>query len=59
MWIYGTFGSHMKTYLTKEQIIERIKAQPRPSKYLTREQIKQRIQELAITNPPKRLKSAL
>jgi hypothetical protein len=49
----------MKTYLTREQIVERLKAQPKPSKYLTREQIRQRIQELAITNPPKRLKNAL
>ena len=49
----------MKIYLTREQIHERIKAQPRPSNYLTREQIRQRIQELAITNPPKRLKNAV
>jgi hypothetical protein len=49
----------MKKYLTREQIIERIKAQPRSSKYLTREQIRQRIQELAITNPSKRPKNAL
>ena len=34
----------MKAYLTREQITERLKAQPRPSKYLTREQIRQRIQ---------------
>ncbi len=49
----------MKTYLTREEIIERIKAHPRPSKYLTRDQIRQRIQELAITNPPKRPKNAV
>lgn len=49
----------MKTYLTNEQIIDRLKAQPRPSKYFTREQIRQRIQELAITNPPKRPKNAV
>ena len=49
----------MKTYLTREQIVERLKTQPRPSKYLTREQISQRIQELAITNLPKRPKNAV
>lgn len=49
----------MKTYLTREEIIERLKAHPRPSKYLTREQIKQRIQELAIANPPKSPKNDL
>ena len=49
----------MDTYLTREQIIERIKAHPRPSKYLTRDQIRQRIQELAITNPPKRPKNVV
>lgn len=41
----------MKTSLTREEIAERIKAHPRPSKYLTRDQIRQRIQELAITSP--------
>jgi len=46
----------MKTYLTREQIQERIAALPRNPKYLTREQIKKRIEELAITNPPKRPK---
>jgi len=44
----------MKTYPTREQIQERIKALPRNPKYLTREQIRQRLEELAITNPPKR-----
>ena len=38
-----TFGSHMQTYLTKEQILERIQALPKKSKYLTREEINQRI----------------
>jgi hypothetical protein len=33
----------MKTYLTKEQILERIQALPKKSKYLTREEINQRI----------------
>ena len=33
----------MKTYLTKEQILERIQALPKKSKYLTREEITQRI----------------
>ena len=47
----------MKTYLTIEQVQERIKALPRDPKYLAREQIRQRIQELA--NPPKRLKNAV
>ena len=47
----------MKKFLTREEIIERIKAHPRPSKYLTQDQIRQRIQELAITNPPKRPKN--
>ena len=46
----------MKTYLTKEQIQERIKALPRNPKYLTRVQIRQRLEALAITNPPKRPK---
>lgn len=49
----------MKTNLNTEQIQERIKALPRNPKYLTREQIRQRIQELAITNPPKRPKNAV
>lgn len=49
----------MKIDLTKEEIIERLKAHPRPSKYLTREQIRQRVQELAMTNPPKRPKNDL
>ena len=44
----------MKTCPTREQIQERIKALPRNPNYLTREQIRQRIQELAITNLPKR-----
>ena len=44
----------MKTYLTREQILERIQVLPRNPKYLTREQIRQRIQELAKTNPLKR-----
>jgi hypothetical protein len=47
----------MKTYLTREQIQERIKALPRNPKYLTREQIRQRIQELA--NLPKRPKNVV
>jgi hypothetical protein len=33
----------MKTYLTKEQILERIQALPKKSRYLTREEINQRI----------------
>jgi len=33
----------MTTYLTKEQILERIQALPKKSKYLTREEIAQRI----------------
>jgi hypothetical protein len=33
----------MKTYLTKEQILERIQALPKKSKYLTREEITQRM----------------
>ncbi len=33
----------MKTYLTKEQILERIQALPKKSKYLTREEINQRL----------------
>jgi len=33
----------MQTYLTKEQILERIQALPKKSKYLTREEINQRI----------------
>lgn len=49
----------MRTYLTREQIVERLKAQPKSSKYLTREQIRQRIQEQAITNPPKRTKNVV
>lgn len=49
----------MKTYLSREQIQERIKALPRYPKYLTREQIRQRIQELATTNLPKKSKNAL
>ena len=49
----------MKTYLTKEQILERIQALSKKSKYLTKEQIRQPIQELAITNPPKRPKNVV
>jgi hypothetical protein len=49
----------MKTYLTREQIQERIKALPNNPKYLTKEQIRQRIQDLAITNPPKRPKNVV
>ena len=33
----------MQTYLTKEQILERIQALPKKSKYLTREEINQRM----------------
>ena len=33
----------MTTYLTKEQILERIQALPKKSKYLTREEINQRM----------------
>jgi hypothetical protein len=33
----------MKTYHTKEQIQERIRALPKESKYLTREEIAQRV----------------
>ena len=33
----------MKTYLTREQILERIQALPKKSKYLTRKEINQRI----------------
>lgn len=46
-------------HLTKEQILEQIQALPKKSKYLTREQIRQRIQELALTNPPKRPKNVV
>jgi len=49
----------MKTYLTREQIQERIKALPKNPKHLTREHIRQRIQKLAITNLPKKPKNAL
>ena len=49
----------MKTYPTREQIQERIAALPRNPKHLTRAQIRQRIQELAITNPPKRPKNVV
>lgn len=49
----------MKTYLTKDQIQERIQALPRNPKHLTREQIRRRIQEMAVTNPPKRPKNDL
>jgi hypothetical protein len=49
----------MQTHLTREQILERIKALPRNPKHLTRAQIRQRLEELAITNPPKRLKRDL
>ena len=41
----------MKTYLAKEQILERIQALPKKSKYLTRDEINQRIklaQELGL-----------
>jgi hypothetical protein len=38
------------TYLTKEQIQERIAALDRIPKSFSREQIRQRIQDLAITN---------
>jgi len=47
------------TYLTKEQIQERIAAFPRNPKYLTRAQIRQRIQELTISNQTKYLKNAV
>ena len=43
----------MKTYLTKEQILERIQALPKMSKYLTREEINQRMNlacELGLFN---------
>lgn len=49
----------MKTYPTREQIQEWIKALPRDPKFLTRAQIRQRIEELAITNPPKRSKNVM
>jgi len=45
--------------LTREQIQERIAALPRNPKYLTRAQIRQRLEELAITNPPKRPKNVV
>ena len=58
-----TFGSYMKTYLTKEQILERIQALPKKSKYLTREEIAQRMNlacELGLfRNNPTDLKYAV
>lgn len=49
----------MKTCPTREQIRERITALPKNTKYLTREQIRQRVEELAITNAPKRPKNVV
>jgi hypothetical protein len=49
----------MKTYLTREQIQERLKALPRNPNIPTRDQIRQRMQELAKTNPPKKPKYAV
>jgi hypothetical protein len=49
----------MKTNLTREEIIKRIKAHPKPLIRLTREQLIKRFQELAITNPPKKPKNAV
>ena len=49
----------LKTYLTKEQIQERIAVFTRNHKYLTREQIRQHIQELIISNQTKYLKNAV
>jgi len=47
----------MKTFLTREQIQQRIKSLPKDPKYLTGEQIRQHIQDLA--NPPKRPKNVV
>lgn len=47
------------TYLTREQIQERIKALPRTEKNLTREQIAQRIQGLTVSNQTRYLKNAV
>jgi hypothetical protein len=53
----------MKTYLAKEQILERIQAFPKKSKYLTREEIAQRMNlacELGLfTKSPVDLKYAV
>jgi hypothetical protein len=53
----------MKTYLTREQILERIQALPKKSKYLTREEINQRMNlacELGLfTKNPTDLKYAV
>jgi hypothetical protein len=58
-----TFGGHMQTYLTKEQIQDRIQALPKKSKYLTREEIAQRMNlacELGLfTKNPADLKYAV
>jgi hypothetical protein len=48
-----------RTYLSREQIQERIEALPINPKYFTREQIRQRIQELTISNQTKYLKNAV
>ena len=59
------FGNQlaMQTYLTKEQIQERIQALPKKSKYLTREEINQRMNlacELGLfRNNPTDLKYAV
>ena len=49
----------MKTNLTREEIIKRIKALPRSPIRHTREQLRKRFQELVITHPPKRSKNAV
>ena len=53
----------MQTYLTKEQILERLQALPKKSKYLTREEINQRMNlacELGLfRNNPTNLKYAV
>ena len=49
----------LKTYLTKEQIQERIAVFTRNHKYLTRTQIRQRIQELTKNNQTSYSKNAV
>ena len=48
-----------RTYLTREQIKERFAALPKDPNRLTRAVIRRRIEELAITNPPKRPKNVV
>lgn len=49
----------MKTYLTKEQIQERLKALPRNPNIPIRDEIRQRVQKLAKINLPKKPKYAV